>query len=153
MALARIGIGSNDGDPIENVRRAFDALSGVGRVVARSGLYRTQPWGERDQAEFVNAAALVETALEPRALLDALKRMELALGRVRTRRWGPRTIDLDILAYDDLELVEADLTIPHPRLFERAFALGPLAEIDPSFRTAFERLPLEARSQVRLEEG
>jgi 2-amino-4-hydroxy-6-hydroxymethyldihydropteridine diphosphokinase len=149
MALARIGLGSNLGDSVSNVTRALDALSEIGRVVARSHLYRTPPWGDLEQPEFVNAAALVETELQPRALLAALKGIEAALGRVPTRRWGPRAIDLDILAYDDLELAEPDLTIPHPGLLERAFALGPLAEIDPSYRAAFDSLPLEARSQLR----
>jgi 2-amino-4-hydroxy-6-hydroxymethyldihydropteridine diphosphokinase len=101
----------------------------------------------------VNAAALLETSLEPHALLAALQEIERAIGRVPTHRWGPRAIDLDILAYDDLELAEPDLVIPHPRLLERAFALGPLAEIDPSYRDAYERLPRESRSQVRLLEG
>jgi len=153
MALARIGIGSNDGDAGGNVVRAIDELEGLGRVVARSRLYRTAPWGDLAQPDFVNAAALLETSLDPRALLAALQAIERALGRLPARRWGPRAIDLDILAYDDLELSEPDLVIPHPRLLERAFALGPLAEIDPSYQAAFERLPLESRSQVRLLDG
>jgi 2-amino-4-hydroxy-6-hydroxymethyldihydropteridine diphosphokinase len=152
MALARIGIGSNLGDPVSNVKRALDALSAVGSVVARSHLYRTPPWGDLEQPDFVNAAALVDTELEPRALLAALKQIETALGRRPARRWGPRAIDLDILAYDDLELVEPGLAIPHPGLLERVFALGPLAEIDPSYRAAFEDLSPEARSQLRLVE-
>jgi|ERR1700693_1009863 len=149
VALARIGIGSNVGDSIGNVRRAFDELTTLGTVAARSSLYRTVPWGVRRQSDFVNAAALLETALAPRLLLAALKEIERRMGREPAERWGPRIIDLDILAYDDLELEEAELVVPHERLFERAFALAPLAEIDPSFRAAFERLPADARESVR----
>lgn len=102
----------------------------------------------RDQPDFVNAAALLETALSPRELLAALKRLELELGRNETYHWGPRVIDLDILAYDDLTLREPGLTIPHPHLHERAFALVPLAEIDPTFATAAEQLELAGRVEI-----
>jgi 2-amino-4-hydroxy-6-hydroxymethyldihydropteridine diphosphokinase len=149
MALARIGLGSNLGDAAANVSRALDALAALGTVTARSQLYATQPWGERAQPEFVNAAALLETELDPRALLAALKRLEVELGRTETYRWGPRVIDLDILAYDLLELREPGLSLPHERLFERAFALAPLAEIDPSFQAAYERLSAAQRAEVR----
>jgi 2-amino-4-hydroxy-6-hydroxymethyldihydropteridine diphosphokinase len=149
MALARVGVGSNVGDAAANVRRAIDELAALGTVAARSSLYRSEPWGGPDQPDFVNAAALLETALEPRALLAGLKAIEHVMGRVETQRWGPRVIDLDILAYDDLEMREPGLTIPHERLFERAFALAPLAEIDPAFQAAYDRLPAEARASVR----
>jgi 2-amino-4-hydroxy-6-hydroxymethyldihydropteridine diphosphokinase len=102
----------------------------------------------RDQPDFVNAAALLDTELSPRDLLTALKRLELELGRVETYRWGPRTIDLDILAYDDLTLREPGLSIPHPHLNERAFALIPLAEIDPTFASAAARLNPAVRAEV-----
>lgn len=140
MPLARIGLGANLGDAAAHVERALGALGALGSVRARSKLYRSVPWGVVDQAPFVNAAALLDTALTPRELLRELKRLENELGRTATFRWGPRTIDLDILAYDDLALREADLVIPHERLFERAFALVPLAEIDPSFEAARARL-------------
>ncbi len=153
MALARIGIGSNLGDAPGNVRRALDELAALGTVVGRSSLYRTEPWGVREQPDFVNAAALLETALRPRDLLAALKALERRLGRVAGSRWGPRVVDLDILTYDDLELREPGLTIPHERLSERAFALAPLAEIDPNFGPLYERLPPEARAAVRRMEG
>ena len=148
MALARIGVGSNVGDAVANVRRAIDELAALGTVAARSSLYRSEPWGVPEQPDFVNAAALLETVLEPRALLAALKAIEHRMGRGETQRWGPRVIDLDILAYDDLEMREPRLTIPHERLFERAFALAPLAEIDPAFQAAYGRLPAEARASV-----
>jgi 2-amino-4-hydroxy-6-hydroxymethyldihydropteridine diphosphokinase len=145
VALARIGIGSNVGDAVANIERALAALSRAGTVVARSSLYRSKAWGVTEQADFINAAALLETDLAPRALLGELKAIEAELGRVATFRWGPRVIDLDILAYGDLIVREEGLIVPHERLFERAFALGPLAEIDPSFGPAFEALPAAER--------
>lgn len=102
----------------------------------------------REQPDFYNAAALLETELEPRALLCELKGLERDIGRVRTFRWGPRVIDLDILAYGELELASDDLTIPHPRLHERAFALAPLAEIDPGFRPLLAALDPAARAEA-----
>lgn len=145
---AAVGIGSNVGDAAANVRRAFERLGEVGTVVARSRLYRTPPWGLADQAPFVNAAALVETALDPRALLAALKRIEVEEGRVVTVRWGPRVLDLDILAYGDVRLDDPDLVIPHVRLHERAFALVPLAEIDPRYVALRDALPPGERAAV-----
>jgi 2-amino-4-hydroxy-6-hydroxymethyldihydropteridine diphosphokinase len=153
LGLARIGLGANEGDAAANVERALARLTSLGRLVARSHLYLTKPWGVRAQAPFVNAAALLETGLEPRALLAALKALERELGRVRTTRWGPRVIDLDILAYDDLEIREPGLTIPHERLHERAFALVPLAEIDPAFRSALEGLSQAEREGVARIDG
>ncbi|MBD5655665.1 MAG: 2-amino-4-hydroxy-6-hydroxymethyldihydropteridine diphosphokinase [Candidatus Eremiobacteraeota bacterium] len=149
MALARIGLGSNIGDATRHVETALAALGELGVVRVRSSLYRTPAWGVTDQPDFINAAALLETTLGPRALLLALQALEVRLGRTATYRWGPRTIDLDILAYDDLVLTEADLTIPHERLHERAFALGPLAEIDPTFARAYAALPEAERDAVQ----
>ena len=148
MSRAAIGIGSNVGDAAAHVRAAFARLAAVGEVVARSGLYRTAPWGVRDQAPFVNAAALVETALAPGELLAALKTIEREAGRLPTYRWGPRVLDLDILAYDDVRVDEPALTIPHPRLTERACALVPLATIDARWETARDALPPGERAQV-----
>jgi 2-amino-4-hydroxy-6-hydroxymethyldihydropteridine diphosphokinase len=146
--LARIGIGANLGDPERTVRDAIVRLRGLGTIVRASSLYRTAPWGVEDQEEFVNAAVLLETQLEPRALLVELKRLEAELGRTPTFRWGPRVIDLDILAYEDRVIDETDLVIPHPRLRERAFALVPLAEIDPAFVAARDALPSRQRDGV-----
>jgi len=148
VVRAAIGIGSNVGDPAANVERAIAALGGVGRVVARSHLYRSEPWGVREQPNFVNAAALLETALTPRELLEKLKELERALGRTPGVRWGPRVIDLDILTYGDVAVREEGLTVPHERLYERAFALGPLSEIDVAFADAFDALPREAREAL-----
>ncbi len=149
MPLARIGLGSNQGDAAANVERALDALGTLGVVTARSALYRTEPWGVADQPAFVNAAALLETALGPRALLEGLKALEKQLGRITTFRWGPRAIDLDILAYDDLRVDEPDLVVPHPRLAERAFALVPLAEVDPAFAGLRDALAPTERAGVQ----
>jgi 2-amino-4-hydroxy-6-hydroxymethyldihydropteridine diphosphokinase len=148
MPLAAIGIGSNVGDAAAHVRRAFVRLAELGTVVARSPLYRTAPWGVTEQEPFVNAAAALDTALEPRALLAALKRIEADEGRVATFRWGPRVLDLDILAYGDLRLDEPDLIVPHARLHERAFALVPLAAIDARYAGLRDALPPGERAAV-----
>jgi len=140
---AYIGIGANLGDPSANVERALVALEEFGAIVRRSTLYRTRPWGKTDQPDFVNAAALLETSLAPRELLSALKTVERGLGREPGERWGPRIVDLDLLAYDALEIDEPNLRIPHPHLRERAFVLVPLAEIDPGFADARDALPAE----------
>jgi 2-amino-4-hydroxy-6-hydroxymethyldihydropteridine diphosphokinase len=135
VADALVGLGGNVGDVRatldEAVRRFADGLDV--KLIARSSDYRTPPWGVTDQPPFINCAIVVETALSPHALLDRALAVECALGRnrERERRWGPRTIDIDLLAYDDLALNEPDLSLPHPRLFERAFVLLPLAEIAP----------------------
>jgi 2-amino-4-hydroxy-6-hydroxymethyldihydropteridine diphosphokinase len=135
MAEALLGLGGNLGDVRTTLDRAVTALcdgSDV-RLVARSSDYRTPPWGVTDQPPFVNLAIVVETALTPRALLDRALRVEAMFGRDRTKepRWGPRTLDIDIIAYDELEIEEPGLTLPHPHLFERVFVLAPLAEIAP----------------------
>jgi 2-amino-4-hydroxy-6-hydroxymethyldihydropteridine diphosphokinase len=148
VPIAAIGIGSNAGDAAANVRRAFVRLAEVGTVLTRSPLYRTAPWGVTEQEPFVNAAAAVDTALEPRSLLAALKRIEAEEGRVPTFHWGPRVLDLDILAYDDVRLDEPDLVIPHARLHERAFALVPLAAIDPRYAEQRDALPPGERAAV-----
>jgi 2-amino-4-hydroxy-6-hydroxymethyldihydropteridine diphosphokinase len=103
------------------------------RLLTRSSDYRTPPWGVEDQPAFVNLCIAVETALSPRMLLERAQAVERMLGRERAneRRWGPRPIDIDLIAYDDLTVDEADLQLPHPHLFERAFVLVPLAEIAP----------------------
>ena len=149
MARAYVGIGSNAGDSAATIDRAVEALGRLGAVVARSSSYATKPWGVTDQADFLNAAAALETDLSPRELLGRLQDIERQLGRVETFRWGPRIVDLDILAYGDLTLREPDLIVPHALLFERAFALAPLAEIEPAYRAAYAALPAAARAEVR----
>jgi 2-amino-4-hydroxy-6-hydroxymethyldihydropteridine diphosphokinase len=141
---ALLGLGGNVGD----VRATLDAAIALFAdgadvtLIARSSDYATPPWGVTDQPPFVNCAIAVETTLAPRALLDRALCVERALGRDRAReeRWGPRTIDIDLIACDDLSLNEPDLVLPHPRLFERAFVLVPLAEIAPDRRIAGRRV-------------
>jgi 2-amino-4-hydroxy-6-hydroxymethyldihydropteridine diphosphokinase len=136
MAEAFIALGGNVGD----VRATFDRAIAIVcdgadvRLLARSSDYRTPPWGVTDQPPFINAVIAVSTTLAPHALLTRAQACERALGRNRDREqhWGPRTIDLDLLAYDDLIQSDATLTLPHPHLFERAFVLVPLAEIAPN---------------------
>jgi 2-amino-4-hydroxy-6-hydroxymethyldihydropteridine diphosphokinase len=132
---AFVGIGGNVGEPERHVAAALAALHGLPRtrLAAGSRLYRTQPWGRVDQSDFVNAAAWIQTGLAPRELLDELLAIERAHGRVRgeTPRWGPRTLDLDLLMHGDAVSDDPALTLPHPHLHERAFVLVPLAEIAP----------------------
>jgi 2-amino-4-hydroxy-6-hydroxymethyldihydropteridine diphosphokinase len=136
LAEALIALGGNIGDVRETFDRALAMLcrDDAVRLTARSSDYRTPPWGVTDQPPFVNAVIAIATSLAPHDLFARAVQVERALGRDRSRerRWGPRAIDLDLLAYDDLTLSEAELTLPHPRLFERAFVLAPLAEIAPN---------------------
>jgi len=133
MSLAYIALGANLGDPAATVNAAFAALDRLpqSRLLAKSALYRTAPVGIADQPEFVNAAAQLDTMLAPEALLDALLGIEQTFGRIRGERNGPRTLDLDLLLYDELTLSTPHLTLPHPRLHLRAFVLQPLAELAP----------------------
>jgi 2-amino-4-hydroxy-6-hydroxymethyldihydropteridine diphosphokinase len=137
---AYVGVGTNLGDRVANVDRAIAALEELGTLLACSSLYRTEPWGKTDQPWFLNVVVLLQTELTPRALLERLKAIEKDLGRIPSVLWGPRTIDLDLLRYDDLEIEEPDLRVPHPRLRERAFALIPLAEIDGRFKAMRDAL-------------
>jgi 2-amino-4-hydroxy-6-hydroxymethyldihydropteridine diphosphokinase len=150
VARVAIGIGSNDGDARVNVLDAFVQLQQLGTLTARSSLYRTKAWGVTDQADFYNAAAILETNLEPHDLLRELKRIEREMGRTTTFRWGPRIIDLDILTYDDRTIDDAELQVPHILMNERAFVLVPLAEIDPTFAAARSRLDSDQIAEVRL---
>jgi 2-amino-4-hydroxy-6-hydroxymethyldihydropteridine diphosphokinase len=135
MASAAIALGGNVGDVRATFEHAIPAVCAEAQatLTARSSDYATPPWGNEAQARFVNACIVIETGLAPLALLHALQRVEQAFGRNRARetRWGPRTLDLDLIAYDDLAIDQPELTLPHPRLFERAFVLVPLAEIAP----------------------
>lgn len=131
---AYVGLGANLGEREATLRRAIDLLDtedGV-EVVAVSSLRETEPVGVLDQPRFLNGAAAIETELSPRDLLEVLFGIERKLGRVRDgSRWGPRTVDLDLLLYGDEVVEEVGLRVPHPRLSERRFALEPLAELDP----------------------
>jgi 2-amino-4-hydroxy-6-hydroxymethyldihydropteridine diphosphokinase len=133
VTTAYVGLGANIGPREVTLLRAVDLLAastGVD-VVAVSQLRETEPVGVVDQPLFLNGAVRVETTLPARALLDLLLEIERSLGRVRAERWGPRTVDLDLLVYGRERIDEPGLRVPHPRLHERAFALEPLAELDP----------------------
>jgi len=131
VARAYIGIGANLGDAVRQVREAIDALDRLPhtRLAAASSLYRTAPVGYLDQPDFINAVAAVDTELDPYALLAALHEVEQRFGRERPFKDAPRTLDLDVLLYDDRVSADPVLTLPHPRMHERAFVLAPLTEI------------------------
>lgn len=133
---AYIGLGSNLDDPASQLWRAIDELARLpsSRLLAHSSLYRSAPVGRLDQPDFINAVAQIETALAPHDLLKALLEIEHNHGRVREYPNAPRTLDLDILMYDDLQCNEHGLILPHPRMHQRAFVLQPLLEIAPSCR-------------------
>lgn len=133
MNLAYVALGANLGDPASTVRAAFGALANLpeSRVVHTSSLYRTAPVGLANQPDFINAVAALETTLAPESLLDALLDLENRFGRLRAEKNGPRTLDLDLLLYNDQFLDLPRLQLPHPRLHLRAFVLQPLAEISP----------------------
>jgi 2-amino-4-hydroxy-6-hydroxymethyldihydropteridine diphosphokinase len=134
MTTAFVGIGSNLGEREINLGRALELLSaedGI-EVSAVSEIRETEPVGPVEQGPFLNGAARLETSLAPRELLERLLAVENRLGRVRTERWGPRTIDLDLLLYGNERIDEPGLTVPHPRLHERRFVLEPLADLDPT---------------------
>ncbi|MBN1484743.1 MAG: 2-amino-4-hydroxy-6-hydroxymethyldihydropteridine diphosphokinase [Chloroflexia bacterium] len=128
---ALIGLGSNLGDRTAYLRRALVLLAQLGQLQAVSSVYETPPWGYQEQPSFLNAACRLNTDLPAPALLEEMLHLEQDQGRQRQRHWGPRTIDLDLLFYDDLVLQTAGLTLPHPLLHQRAFVLVPLAEIAP----------------------
>ena len=132
MAIAYIGIGSNLGNRQKNCLRAIELLEKRGTIVKkRSSMYETEPWGVKDQPQFINMAIEIETELEPHELLRILKDVEREVGRGVTFKWGPRIIDLDILLFDDLFLRGDNLQIPHALMHERDFVLKPLCEIAP----------------------
>ncbi|MCS4505175.1 2-amino-4-hydroxy-6-hydroxymethyldihydropteridine pyrophosphokinase [wastewater metagenome] len=130
---AWVAVGSNIGGPVTQVRQAMAALEALPetRLEACSSLYRNPPMGPQDQPDFVNAVVRLRTSLEPLALLDALQAIERAQGRVRHRRWGERTLDLDLVLYGEQRIDHPRLVVPHPGIGERAFVLRPLQEIDP----------------------
>ena len=135
MASVLIALGGNVGDVRTTFRKAIANICGMTQaaLLARSSDYSTPPWGDQQQDSFINACIEIDTSLDPHALLFTLHKIEKKFGRDRAgeKRWGPRPLDLDLIAYDDVRLDKPELTLPHPRLFERAFVLAPLAEIAP----------------------
>lgn len=133
MTRAFIGFGSNLGDRMINLSAALSGLQEQSlTVVAKSSIYETDPVGVTDQPMFLNAAVQIETSLEAAEVIKLLKQIEVSVGRQSRERWGPREIDLDLLLWDDAEVHEEGLDVPHPELTNRAFAMLPLLEIDPS---------------------
>jgi 2-amino-4-hydroxy-6-hydroxymethyldihydropteridine diphosphokinase len=131
--LVTLGLGANLGDRLATLQRAVDLLADEGvRAIASSRVWRTDPvGGPAGQPAYLNAVVRAETGLDVEDVLAAANRVETALGRTRDVRWGPRTIDIDVLLYDDLQRTDPELTIPHPRMRERAFVVLPLLDIDP----------------------
>jgi 2-amino-4-hydroxy-6-hydroxymethyldihydropteridine diphosphokinase len=144
MPDAIIALGGNVGDVRATFGKAIANICGMAQaaLLARSSDYATPPWGEADQPRFFNACIEIDTGLDPHALLFVLHKVEQKFGRNRAKeqRWGPRTLDLDLIAYDDVRIDKPELTLPHPRLFERAFVLVPLAEIVPDRLIAGRRV-------------
>lgn len=154
MEQVYIAVGSNLGEPLKQAQQAIAALDAIpnSRVVSTSSIYRTKPLGPQDQPDFLNLAVLLETRLEPEELLDYTQKIELDLGRVRKdERWGPRTLDLDIMLFGNRVISTQRLTVPHYGLKEREFMLYPLSEIAPALvfpdgETLLERLTLVPRN-------
>lgn len=152
-----LGLGGNVGDPRRAMQMVLSTLDARDDTEVRlvSSLYRTPPWGKLDQPDFLNAVAWVRTSLAPHPLLEQCLTIERVLKRVRQERWGPRPIDVDVLFYGDRVVDDAGLTIPHPRMAERAFVLAPLAEIAPaleiggrSVRTLLETLDQSGMERI-----
>lgn len=133
MALAVLALGANIGDPARQIEEAIGAIAGHPGItlVKRATTIRTAPWGVTDQNDFLNTAVLVETELKPEALLAFCLETEAELGRVRAERWGPRVIDIDVIAYDRVVMESETLTLPHPLAHEREFVMVPAREIAP----------------------
>ena len=131
MTRAAVGLGSNVGDRLGYLRAGVDGLATVAEIEARSSVYETEPIGHVDQAPFLNAVVVVETVLTAPALLAQMHLLETEADRQRTEKWGPRTLDLDLLLFGDTTLTEDGVTVPHPRMTERRFVLEPLIEAWP----------------------
>ena len=155
-SIAALGLGGNLGDPPAAMGHALQQLNRheLCQVVAVSRLYQTPPWGKTDQADFYNCCALVQTELAPEPLLDLCLEIERGMKRVRAERWGPRTIDIDILTYGSVDKTTDRLQLPHPRMIERAFVLMPLndiaAELEVSGKTVAEWLAQADASGIRI---
>lgn len=133
MARAILALGANMGDPARQLEAAIATIAAHPEIslLKKSSVIVTPPWGKTDQAEFHNAAVLIETSLKPLDLLDFCLETEAGMGRLRVEKWGPRVIDIDVISYDDLVLQSDRLTLPHPYAHEREFVLDPVREIAP----------------------
>jgi 2-amino-4-hydroxy-6-hydroxymethyldihydropteridine diphosphokinase len=148
VVRAAIALGSNLGDRLRQLRAGLDGLQRLGTVVAVSSLYETEPVGGPVQGRYLNAAVLLETRLEPDDLLAGLQKIEGERDRTREVRWGPRTLDLDLITYDDRQIVRPELEVPHPRAHERRFVLAPLLDVAPDVTLADGSHPTEAIDSV-----
>lgn len=150
-----LSLGSNLNDREKNLSEAIAELSKISKITKQSKVYETLPWGKEDQADFLNQVIVAETKLEPQQFLEQIHLIETKLGRVRQEKWGPRTIDIDILYYDDLIMNEENLVIPHPRLQDRAFVLDPLTEIyadkvDPRWNITVRELNKRLKNRTQM---
>jgi 2-amino-4-hydroxy-6-hydroxymethyldihydropteridine diphosphokinase len=127
-----LGLGSNLGERTRNLEKSLEKITGLASIEQKSSIYETEPWGLKEQPNFLNQVIRINTRLAPLELLSALKKIERTMGRKKSVKYGPRLIDLDILFYDDLVMKTETLTIPHPMLTQRAFVLVPLNEIAPN---------------------
>lgn len=158
MNTVYIGIGTNIGDRSKNISDALDAVNHLPdtSVTKVSPVYETEPWGYTEQDNFYNVCAEIQTALSPNGILGACLGIEAALGRRRTFKYAPRVIDIDVLLYNDLKMNTAELTVPHPRIAERAFVLIPLKDVFPELKTgdidftsAFENCSKSGVSKIK----
>ena len=151
FSRAFVALGSNLAEPAAQIQQALIALTALpnSRLIAQSACYRSPAMGYTEQPDFINAVALLETALTPHDLLQSLLAIEQTFGRIRDFRNAPRTLDLDLLLYEDMILHEAGLTLPHPRMHERAFVLVPLLEIAPDCAIPGKGLAADYMAQVR----
>ena len=149
-------IGGNVGNRLENMEKAAELIGAkAGEISKRSAMYETEAWGKSDQPAFLNQVLRVQTDLEPQALLETILDIEQEMGRMRQEKYGPRTIDIDILLYNDMVLESDELSIPHPQLHMRRFALTPLAEIaasviHPTFKKSIDELLLECPDKLAV---
>jgi 2-amino-4-hydroxy-6-hydroxymethyldihydropteridine diphosphokinase len=148
-----LGLGSNEGDRMQNIRKAILELAALGTIEKIAGIWESKPWGNTEQGDFLNTALEVSTELEPERFLFECQEIERKLGRKRTGKWGPRIIDIDIIFWDQLKLESKSLSIPHPFWKDRAFVILPMDEIAPNFTPPDSERSIHDLSYDMLESG